>query len=53
MTKKKNEVIENQPIKSSKGRKTKGGKLISKNSINLPSELPVGKNHDFYHRSAY
>ena len=42
MTKKKNEVIENQPIKSSKGRKTKGGKLISKNSINLPSELPVG-----------
>jgi hypothetical protein len=45
MTKKKNvksEVNEDQSIKPSKGRKTKGGKLISKNSMKLLTDLPVG-----------
>lgn len=40
MTKKK--VPSSELSDTSKGRKTKGGKLISKKSINLPSELPVG-----------
>jgi len=41
MTKKKNQVT-TPTVVSSKGRKNKGGKLISKNAVKLPSEPSIG-----------